>query len=122
MDRLELVRGYLNNPEIDHEYTLFNRGVEVGKIFMSRQGNKMILKSGLPLNLTPYSMRNRYEEGKLEFSEEEGFERWVERRVIPENRDNIKEILEDIGIKYYDKFIMFLAMNGESNDHFSLLK
>lgn len=38
--------------------------------------------------------------------------RWVRQRIVPQNRQNIGEILRDNGLKEYDEFSLLLLANG----------
>lgn len=41
---------------------------------------------------------------------------WVRTRVYPKNRQNISDILQQLGLTEYDPWKLFLAVNGRNTD------
>ena len=41
--------------------------------------------------------------------------KWINERVIPVNRQNIKDILKDNGMLYYDEVLMLIKVKGKSS-------
>ncbi len=48
--------------------------------------------------------------------------KWIEERVIPESRHNIKDILKDNGFKYYNEILMIIASRAHSSMDDNYLK
>lgn len=48
--------------------------------------------------------------------------KWIEERVIPESRHNIKDVLKDNGFKYYNEILMIIASKAHSSMDDNYLK
>lgn len=45
--------------------------------------------------------------------------RFFESRCFPRTRDNVQKLLQDLGLEYYDPYLICLKTNGRmTNDHF----
>lgn len=69
------------------------------------------LAPGLPLETVPVFFDSFVREGRLTIGPDWS-RRYVEARVVPRDRQNLKSILRDAGLREYDAFKLLMLSNG----------
>jgi len=92
-------------------YKLFNNEQEVGffTVDLNKVGDyeydlKFHKKEYEPWSFSLANSFNNYSK--------ELIKSWVEERVFPKERENIREILDQLGIEEYDQFLILKARSG----------
>ncbi|GHU74086.1 hypothetical protein FACS1894188_01290 [Clostridia bacterium] len=104
---------------MDYDIFIKHNGCVVGTIYKRGGVYSAQIADGMPENGDyPISLFGVKKERELTH---EHIENWLKSRVVPPNRDNIKEILEIVGLAYYDYFELLKVNNGQiTDDDFSL--
>jgi hypothetical protein len=114
-ERQEVMNSYLNDPDSVLKFRLYKRDNYVGIITISRQDRHIELDEDAKPEDVPYLMRDNFKNGERVFDDAGWFGKWIRNRVVPPNRDNIDEILEDVGISHYDPYALFIFASGGYN-------
>ena len=73
---------------------------------------RMTIADNIPMADLPLSLEGFASRGKYELSHEDAL-RWVNGRICPPGRHNIREILRDNGLEKYDEFDLLLVSNAK---------
>lgn len=96
------------------KYRLYSGDKEIGSFSLLSNQDKyrIILFDNLDLLDVPIDYYLKYKEGRRRFTGNEVFD-WIKDRVIPPGRQNINEVLEQVGIEEYDELAIFLYAKGK---------
>lgn len=93
------------------DYRLYDGSELIGS-FSTGDTLKVKLVDNLDLFNVPIDFHMGYIKGQREFEGKTVFN-WVKDRVIPPGRQNIGDILDQVGIKEYDELAIFLYAKGK---------
>ncbi len=101
----------LNNKE----YILYSGDKVIGEFKLLNNSDKYSVKliDNLELVEVPIDFHPEYfRDGRRYFKGPEVFE-WIKDRVIPSGRQNIRSILDKMGLEEYDELGIFLYFHGK---------
>jgi hypothetical protein len=99
---------------------LYDLKLHVGQLEKEDGLYKVHLFDGFDPHCVPYDFRKLYGEGRHDFSDREvrGF---IYDRVVPPERQDMNDLLKEMGLENYDEWEVFKACRGSfCTDKFSI--
>ena len=93
-----------------------------GYIYISNNKGTIELNPKAEVNDIPFNFRREFRQGIYQIDSQSVFE-WIVQRIPPQYRQDITDVLKELGLKEYNEFELFKVYRGKSvRDDFYIKK
>ena len=100
-------------------YDILRKDEKIGEL-LYENGDKFIqFIPGFDILIYPAYFQTWVQQGILEFGTEK-VDKWIRTRILPEYRQDLSDVLHNIGMDHYDMWELFKFYNGGGSDTVSI--